>query len=602
MTKRNLLLASLLLVLGLGIMAPCAWAQGGPYAGNGTVFNVTPSLFTLRPNSIGDAGGSVTLTVASFGTGIASSTIAGSEVFTFTFSKPIVGASGIASDTAAAVQFCNDSGLPAGLNGGAFCAKFSYAATGNTLTMTNGPTAIPGLEVGSYFTVWGLRFDTVGVPPGTFITSVAGAVLNQNYPLSFGMAGVTQIQTPVNIGQVGGFLNGGGRVMESFSTDGYATSKLTCFTATSSFFVINVAEQWSGSWTSLSDEKMLAPYAPTDTGLATNGSDISITISGIPLGVTVVPSISPDYAGTYGKTFPANPFDNQGTAVWGTVTPTSYTGGKANDSVTFDFPLTSTIRDEIEAAYFGFEVSTSAPIPLQSPPMVATVYLNPMTPTSIPLYPAFTYPENGLASEPSPLTVVDFVGCQTNLLFPYVTNYNSGSGALGNWDTGIVVANTSSDPYQYTNIFGTYLGAIPTAGTCTFYVYGATTGSLTPTTDAAPVTTFTTPPVYTGGVDSFLLSSTSAKGLPAGYAIASCNFLNGTGYALIADNANGLGNWGVMGNYLAYVIPNPYVEPRWIDSIFGEFAISPWAYVNSAIFTPAHSAASSKTPKLRSPR
>ena len=37
MTKRNLLLASLLLVLGLGIMAPFASAQ---VEGNGTVFNV----------------------------------------------------------------------------------------------------------------------------------------------------------------------------------------------------------------------------------------------------------------------------------------------------------------------------------------------------------------------------------------------------------------------------------------------------------------------------------------------------------------------------------------------------------------------------------
>jgi len=98
------------------------------------------------------------------------------------------------------------------------------------------------------------------------------------------------------------------------------------------------------------------------------------------------------------------------------------------------------------------------------------------------------------------------------------------------------------------------------------------------------------------------LSSTSAKGLPAGYAIAVCNFLNGTGYALIADNANGLGNWGVMGNYLAYVIPNPYVEPRWIDSIFGEFAISPWAYYyTSGLAIGGHKGAGKSAPKLRAP-
>jgi len=589
MTKRNLLLASLLLVLGLGIMVPIASAQ---VLGNGTVFNVSPSLYTLRPNSIGDAGGQVFVEYSS-GLG----TIAGGEVFTFTFSKPIVGASGIGSlaKATAAKEFCNDAGMPTALTGGVFCNSFTYTAAGNVLTLTNSPTPIAGIvpfttAAGTqmpYFTIWGLRFDTVGVPPGTFITATVGAVLNQNYPISFGMGGVTQTQTPVNVGQVA-TTSAGGTVLETFGADGYATSLLTCFGATTSYFSINIAEQWAGAWTSVTDELTLAPYAPTATSLATNGSDMSITITGIPLGVTVTP---------YGA-----PFNNLGTAVWDAVTPTSYTGVKANDSVTFDYPLATTVRDEIEAAYFTFQVLTTGPIALQSPPMVATVYLDPQTPTSIPLYPAFTYPENGLAWEPSPLTVVDFVGCQTNLLFPYVTNYSSGSSALGNWDTGIVVANTSSDPYMYTNFNSVYLGAIPTAGTCTFYVYAATTGSLTPTADAAPVTTFTTPPIYTGGVDSFLLSTTSAKGLPAGYAIAVCNFLNGTGYALIADNANGLGSWGVMGNYLAYVIPNPYVEPRWIDSIFGEFAISPWAYYySSGLVVGGHKGATKTAPKLRAP-
>jgi len=64
------------------------------------------------------------------------------------------------------------------------------------------------------------------------------------------------------------------------------------------------------------------------------------------------------------------------------------------------------------------------------------------------------------------------------------------------------------------------------------------------------------------------------------------------------DNANGLGNWGVMGSYLAYVIPNPFEEPRWIDDIFGEFAISPWAYYYTG--SPLVRGAKS-LPKLRAP-
>lgn len=575
MTKRNLLLASLLLVLGLGLMAPFASAQ---VEGNGTVFNVSPSLYTLRPNSIGDAGGQVYIDMtAGFGT------IAGGETFTITFSKPIVGAGGIKN--APVSEFCSDgtTALTGGSAGPGFCDNMTFSALGNTLYFTNGTAPLAGWGVGEYVVIWGLRFDTVGVPPGTFITATVGAVLNQNYPISFGLPGVTQSQTPINIGQVA-VTSAGGTVLESLAAPYYATSILTCFGSTGSDFTVNVAEQWAGAWTSLSDELELAPYAPTASGIATNGSDISITLTGIPLGVTVAPL--------------SGPVTTIGTVEWGTYYPLSYTGVKANDSVTFDFPILGTLRPELEAANFNFEVYTSGPIPLQSPPMVATTYLDPMTPISPIQYPAFTYPENGLAWEPVPQTVVAFIGCQTSLLFPYVTNYTGSAGttgALANWDTGIVVANTSSDPY--TPDFG---GAIPTAGTCAFSVYASTSGSLTPSADASPVATFNTPPVYTGGINSFLLSQTSAKGLAGGYAIAVCNFLNGTGYALIADNANGLGNWGVMGNYLAYVIPNPFEEPRWIDSIFGEFAISPWVYFFD--YTSAsHRGGGGTIPKLRTP-
>jgi len=579
MTKRNLFLASLLLVLGLGVMAPVASAQ---VQGNGTLFNVTPSLYTLRPNSIGDAGGQIYVTMAS-GLGV----IAGGEVFTITFSKPIVGAAGIGllPEATAAADFCDDTN--AGGLSGVFCTSVAYSAAGNVLTLTNQShplgTATNGLgasmAAGNWITIKGLRFDTVGTTPGTFITAIVGAVLNQNYPLSFGIPGVTQTQTPVNIGQVATTALGG----SVLATLDYSTSILTCFYGTYGDFAINVAEQWAGAWTSLSDEKLLALYAPTATFEPTNGSDISITFSGIPLGVTVAPL--------------SGPVTTLGTVTWDAYAPLAYTGVKANDSVTFDFPIATTLRPELEAAAFNFEVFTSGAIALQSPPMTASVTLDPMTPTGIPLYPAFTYPNGTLLEEPVyPLTVVDFIGCQTSLLFPYVTNYNSGSsgGALGNWDTGIVVANTSSDPY--TPAFG---GAYPTAGNCAFSVYASTTGSLTPSADAAPVATFNTPPIYTGGITSFMLSQTSAAGVGGGYAIAVCNFLNGTGYALVADNANGLGNWGVMGNYLAYVIPNPFEEPRWLDSIYGEFAISPWIYYYD--YTATGHQGSVSVPKLLAP-
>jgi hypothetical protein len=81
--------------------------------------------------------------------------------------------------------------------------------------------------------------------------------------------------------------------------------------------------------------------------------------------------------------------------------------------------------------------------------------------------------------------------------------------------------------------------------------------------------------VLSGGITAFMLSTTKAAGLPGGYAIAICNFQNAVGYAETVDNA-GLGDWGVMSSYLAYVIANPYFRPRSIEAEIGEFAITPF--------------------------
>ena len=553
MTRMRLLLVSLLLVFGFGAIAPVALAQG-----NGTVFNVSPSLYTLRPNSTADALGTVYI---DFSSGVG--TIAGGEVFTITFSQPIVGASGIASlaQATAAADFCDDSKSGAA---GKFCSAMAFSATGNVLYLTNGATPVAGFTSG-YVAIKGIRIATVGLVPGSFVTAYVGAVLNQQYPISFAQAGVTQSGS-VNVGQIASTTLGG-TVLASLN---YSTVIWTCFGSVESDFNIEIAEQWAGAWTSLSDEMALAPYAPSATNTVTNGSIMSVTLYGIPKGVTVTPE---------------PPFTDLGTVTWGPA-PKAYTGAVTNDTHTFEFVLLSTLRPELESAEFDFGVTTTGAISLQNPPMTASVTLNPMTPDTTD-FPAFTYPVGALQEEPNyPLSVVDFIGCQTSMLFPYVSNLNSGSGsgALGNWDTAIAVSNTSSDaapPFGYSSAipFDDNLGAIPTAGSCTFYVWAAGTGgTTTPTADASPYATWTTPVVNTGGVYAFLLSGTSGAGVVNGYAIAVCNFLNGVGYAAILDNANGLGVWAAYANYLAYIIPNPLYEPRWFDSIIGEFAITPYPY------------------------
>ena len=548
MTKRNLLLVGLLLVFGLGVMAPAALAQA-PAEGNGTIINVAPSLYTLRPNSTGDADGAIFLNFSS-GYG----TIAGGEVFTIAYSQPIVGASKIAGLADPAADFCDDTHATGIV--GTFCSAMTYTASGKNLVLTNGVNPISGWT-GGYITIWGTRAATSGLLAGSYITATVGAALNESYPISFSSQGTT-VSNPVNVGEVANTTIGGSV---------YATSSpgtlLSCLGTSGGevYFYVDIAEQWAGAWTALSDELSLAPFAPTASSLATNGSIISITVNGIPSGAEVIPEEIELVTGHQ---------------VWAAL-PAAYTGTMPNDSHTFEFTLTSTVRQEVEEDLFWFEVVTTGAVPGNSPGMTASVYLNPLAPSTT-LYPAFVYPSGTLSAEPtSPLNAVAFVGCQTSLLWPYVTNYSGGTsgGPLGNWDTAMEIANTTSDPFGGLN-FG---GAIPQDGSCTFYVYNAGTAAAaraTPTT-ATPIT-WTTPVVLSGGDYSFMLSTTPAATVVGGYAIAICNFQNAVGYAALVDNANGLGTWEAYSNYLAYVIPNPYLEPRWEDGIVGEFAITPWSY------------------------
>jgi hypothetical protein len=99
----------------------------------------------------------------------------------------------------------------------------------------------------------------------------------------------------------------------------------------------------------------------------------------------------------------------------------------------------------------------------------------------------------------------------------------------------------------------------------------------------------------TGGVYSFMLSTTPAKGVAGGYMIATCNFQNAVGYAGIVDNA-GLGTWDAYSNYLAYVIPTPFVVGRVYDAFWGEFAIQPPEFDDDGGVSPAARNHSARVP------
>jgi len=113
--------------------------------------------------------------------------------------------------------------------------------------------------------------------------------------------------------------------------------------------------------------------------------------------------------------------------------------------------------------------------------------------------------------------------CQTLLLFPFVTS-------IGGFDTGLAIANTSTDP----------IGTGPQAGACTLNWYGA--GTPPPAVNTGNIPSGT---VYT------TIASSAAPGFQ-GYMFALCNFQFAHGFGIVSDI--GLRNFAAA--YLALVINN----------------------------------------------
>lgn len=134
-----------------------------------------------------------------------------------------------------------------------------------------------------------------------------------------------------------------------------------------------------------------------------------------------------------------------------------------------------------------------------------------------------------------PTTIFTISPCTCNLLFPFVSN-------IAGFDTGIAIANTSSDPY----------GTASQTGAVNLYYYGSTSGG-----GAAPPMA-TSQPVSGGQELIFTLSNGGNFGVPAtpgfeGYIIAQSDFQFCHGFAFISD----VGAQKLAEGYLAISLDYP---------------------------------------------
>ena len=144
--------------------------------------------------------------------------------------------------------------------------------------------------------------------------------------------------------------------------------------------------------------------------------------------------------------------------------------------------------------------------------------------------------------------------CQTTLLYPFVTGY-----LAAGFETGIAVANTSSDPFGLNpGPIANTISALKETGACALYAYGSTFSAAG--VASLPGLAFTLP-----GCDNFagvpgqscfpIVPTGSVQAIQAsvvfpnfqGYVIAVCNFQYAHGYAAISD----VGIRNFLSSYLA---------------------------------------------------
>jgi hypothetical protein len=180
---------------------------------------------------------------------------------------------------------------------------------------------------------------------------------------------------------------------------------------------------------------------------------------------------------------------------------------------------------------FGYVVSYKANTANNLPGLGSVTANGMYAPISTVTKMSTTAPIPRFADTSSALTVYKIEQCITNLLFPFVSNQSG-------FDTGMVISNTSMDPF----------GSSTESGTCKLNYYGNTNGGAAPpaqTSAAVPPGDHLIWGLSSGGT----LGIAPTQGFQ-GYVIAQCKFRWAHGFAFISD----YGNTKTAHGYLALIM------------------------------------------------
>jgi len=446
-------------------------------------------------------------------------------------------------------------------------------------TLFLGGTVYPGLIAGNQ-----VSFSNVTFPAGSFTSRISDVRVNANaIPLSATLTTVTEqilasangtsasTSPPSTVGFVFKSLNGPGFLA---NPNGGFSPTISPYTTcvgnplpltgnlnanatppgpwppTNYSFVISASETFGGAFKMGTGAPPFGEGGNTTgaggAGVASFGTRIQLVFSNVSTGMTVyVPTsitngfltlqLVPSATAAEPSTFPAvQASTTTGAPTAGSITPpgqptetysASFAYTPSSGSLTVVYEVTGTNPAAIEGAFIPVWVvfSNTQFQTAQGPITVLESYAPTAAAAAATTIPNFAPVTTGALNATTVNT------CATNLLFPYMTN------GLG-FDTGIVLANTSTDPF----------GTTPQPGSCTLNFYG--TGAPTAAVAAPNPTGGATPYTQPGGTTNAFLLSGVAPGF-TGYMIAQCNYQYGYGYAFIEYNLGQ--NSGIAEGYIA---------------------------------------------------
>jgi hypothetical protein len=426
----------------------------------------------------------------------------------------------------------NASGISAGPSGTPGTVQGLISASGSTSVPINNPTQVVG------FVQSGLAFT---IRKRSDLTSSPNTSTDLQFPQCNSLSRTTAA---------------GGNAFVAQYTENFPTAFKVRLSSTNQAVPGVIYNTESGLYVTTGIPSTSGTPLPTNVGLADTGTRLKMVINNVPAGVSVYSSnsgwittstqaalsaapIATLMTGEVGPVSAASPTNSDftcGTAMCSSGTLNATQIPVVNGSAVSVWEVNTANSLSSDSYNFGVWFSWTGNAAQNSPAPGAAVAVGGFapTPSGMGVSAATAAAASTTLNVPRFIegtqsrTILQVYVCRTNLLFPFVTNQ-------AGFDTGLAIANTSTDPF----------GTTGQAGTCTLFSYGANAPASIPTGSVA------------SGAVYVNLASTAMPNFQ-GYVIAQCAFQFAHGFAFISD----FGARNLAMGYLALIIPEPGLGSR----------------------------------------